>query len=70
MSHLNVSYTFKLRGFKEITVGGTIYNLLDTMYETNGYSQSYLSATNEIMSDPRFYPMAGRNFMVNLSLKF
>ena len=70
VSHLNASYTFKLRGFKEITVGGTVYNLLDTMYETNGYSQSYLSATNEIKSDPRFYPMAGRNFMVNLSLKF
>lgn len=70
VSHLNANYTFKLRGVKEITVGATVYNLFNEEYETNGYSLTYVASDGKIQSDPRFYPMAGRNFLVNLALKF
>lgn len=70
VAHLNASYTFKFRGVKEITVGGTVYNLLNHMYETNGYSSSYVGDMGEVKHDPRFYPMAGRNFLVHLAVKF
>ena len=70
VSHLNASYTFALRRCKEITIGGTIYNLFNAMYETNGYSVTSLDANNKVTSYSMYYPMAGRNFMVNLTLKF
>lgn len=70
VSHLNASYTFALRRCKEITIGGTIYNLFNAMYETNGYSVTSLDKNNKVTSYSMYYPMAGRNFMVNLTLKF
>ena len=70
VSHLNASYTFALRRCKEIPIGGTIYNLFNAMYETNGYSVTSLDANNKVTSYSMYYPMAGRNFMVNLTLKF
>ena len=70
VSHLNASYTFALRRCKEITIGGTIYNLFNAMYETNGYSVTSLDANDKVTSYSMYYPMAGRNFMVNLTLKF
>lgn len=36
VSDLDLSYTFRLRGMKSITVGCTIYNLFNHEYETNG----------------------------------
>ncbi|RRD80200.1 TonB-dependent receptor [Alloprevotella sp. OH1205_COT-284] len=72
VSHLNASYTFCFRGVKEMTVGATVYNLFNEKYETNGYSQTYMAdpATRTLGSDPRFYPMAGTNFLVNIGVKF
>ena len=40
------------------------------MYETNGYSVTSLDKNNKVTSYSMYYPMAGRNFMVNLTLKF
>lgn len=70
VSHLSAAYAFRLRGVKEITVGATVYNLFNAKYETNGYSQSYVTGKGDIANDPRFYPMAGTNFLVNVGLKF
>lgn len=65
------SYTFSLKGVKEITVGATVYNLFNAKYEANGYSQTvYDSATGKFLNDPRFYPMAGTNFLANVTIKF
>ena len=33
---LDLSYTFKLRGLKSITIGATVYNLFGEKYESNG----------------------------------
>lgn len=33
---LDLSYTFKMRGVKSITIGATIYNLFSKKYESNG----------------------------------
>ena len=77
VSHLHLSYTFGLPGIKSITVGATIYNLFNTMYETNGYSQTCAlyeggdkSGKMTLYSDPRFYPMAGTNVLGKIALKF
>lgn len=74
VNHLHAGYTFKLRGFKSINIGATVYNLFNEKYETNGYSQSAAvykaDGTYSISNDPRFYPMAGTNVLVNVTLKF
>ena len=80
VSHLHASYTFKLRMMKSITVGSSIYNLFNEKYETNGYSQTAAVYTTDaegnktgnpqIVNDPRFYPMAGINVLMNVTLRF
>ena len=77
VNHLSLAYSFKLPSVKQITVGATIYNLFNTRYETNGYSQN--AAVYEggdknqkavISYDPRFYPMAGTNVLAHITVRF
>lgn len=79
VNHLSAAYTFKLKSLKSVTLGATVYNLFNSKYETNGYSQTaYIYQTDEngktgegkLSNDPRFYPMAGTNVLFNVSLKF
>ena len=71
VSHLSASYDFKIKGLKGLTLGATVYNLFNAKYETNGYSQTSIdSATGNLVSNPRFYPMAGTNVLVNVGIKF
>lgn len=70
VAHLSAAYAFQLKNTKEISVGATIYNLFNARYETNGYSQSYMDVKGTIHNDPRFYPMAGCNFLINVGVKF
>ncbi|MDR0972796.1 MAG: TonB-dependent receptor [Prevotellaceae bacterium] len=53
---LHADYTFR-----HVTVGATVYNLLNEMYETNGYVAD---------GTPYFYPMAGANVLFNLTVSF
>jgi len=77
VNNLDLAYTFKLPHLRSVTVGATIYNLLDEKYETNGYSQTCAlypggskDAQYNLYSDPRFYPMAGINALGHITLKF
>ena len=77
VNHLSASYSFKTRYIKGITIGATVYNLFNTKYETNGYSQSVALYENGdktkpyvIKHDPRFYPMAGTNILAHITFRF
>lgn len=77
VSHLSASYSFKTRHTKGIIIGATVYNLFDTKYETNGYSQSVALYENGDKTkpyvtkhDPRFYPMAGTNILAHITFRF
>ena len=77
ISNLELAYTFKLRHAKSITAGVTIYNLFNATYETNGYSMTsalYKNADKSqpytLVSDPRFYPMAGTNVLGHITFRF
>ena len=77
ISNLGLSYSFKLPHIKKITAGVTIYNLFNKMYENNGYSQTVAvykdgdkSNPLTLVSDPRFYPMAGTNVLAHLTFRF
>lgn len=77
VNNLDLAYTFKLPHLRSVTVGATIYNLLDEKYETNGYSQTCAlypggskDAQYNLYSDPCFYPMAGINALGHVTLRF
>ncbi len=77
VSHLDLSYTFKLPHVKAVKVGCTVYNLFNAKYETNGCSQTAAlyaggdkSNPVQLSSDPRFYPMAGTNVLAHVTFTF
>ncbi len=71
VSHLTLGYTFRPSFVREVGLTATVYNLFNEKYETNGYSMTAMDKTSgKLTSDPRFYPMAGTNFLVQLSVKF
>ena len=76
VNDLNVSYEFKPKSvFKSILVNGLINNIFDYKYISNGYFYTY----DDDYSNPPaittiegagYYPQAGINFLVGLTLKF
>ena len=62
VNDLNVGYTFKPKTiFKEIVLTGLVNNFLDKQYVSNGYMYDIY---------PYYYPQAGINYLVGLTLKF
>ena len=61
INDLRFSYSFRLKGVKDITTSFLINNVLDEKYSSNGYVYD---------RTPYYYPQAGRNFMAMLSLGF
>lgn len=77
VNNLHLAYTFKLPHIRSITAGVSVYNLFNEKYENNGYSQTCALYKNgdkknamQLLSDPRFYPMAGTNALAHITLRF
>lgn len=74
VNNLSLNYTFSTKTLKNVSIGATIYNILNEKYETNGYAMTSASkdANGKYIrkSDPRFYPMAGTNIMTNINIRF
>lgn len=67
ISNLRISYTIKNAGFKEIVIGGMINNIFNERYANNGYTWGYVSGGNRVIEN-FYFPQAGRNFMLRLTL--
>ena len=67
-TNLNVAYSFKKWGFEAITFGVQVNNLFNEQYENNGYTWGYISGGKRI-TENYYYPQAGRNFMIRLTLE-
>lgn len=62
VNDLNVSYEIKPKSvFKSIMITGLVNNILDKKYVSNGYMWDVY---------PYYYPQAGTNFLIGLTLKF
>jgi iron complex outermembrane recepter protein len=62
VNDLNVSYEFKPKSiFKTLTINGLVNNIFDKQYVSNGYMYDIY---------PYYYPQAGINFLLGLTLKF
>lgn len=64
---LNTS--FRPSFLKELNVGLLVNNLFNVAYESNGYTFGYGYA-GEVSYFNYYYPQAGRNFLLNLSVTF
>lgn len=71
---LRGSYTFKRKDkkaccLKEISITAMVNNLWSRKYEPNGYTFSYIAGGSTV-TENYYFPMAGRNFMAGVNIKF
>ncbi len=66
---IRVRYSWKFTFMKEISFSALINNVLDEEYESNGYTYGYLGG-DDAYRENFYYPQAGRNYMVMVTLKF
>lgn len=79
ISHLHLGYTWVTNAQKgqKVTIGASIYNLLNKQYEAYAYSGAGLNNYNatantyEVVSNYYgAFPMAGTNFLINFGFRF
>ena len=63
------SYLIRFKHIKEVNFTFQLNNVLNRMYETNGYTFGYIYG-NQRITENYLYPMAGRNFMAGINIKF
>jgi iron complex outermembrane receptor protein len=66
-SNIGINYSFVKFGMSEIKVGVLVNNIFDKQYVNNGYTWGYANS-GERQDENFYYPQAGRNFLVRLSL--
>lgn len=73
-SDFRISYSAQPRFFKGLELNLLINNIFNEMYEPNGYTFSYFvpgeTSGRELVTENFYYPQAGTNFLLGLSLKF
>lgn len=73
-SDFRISYSAQPRFFKGLELNLLINNIFNEMYEPNGYTFSYFvpgeTSGRELVIENFYYPQAGTNFLLGLSLKF
>lgn len=77
-TNIDLSYTFKLKGLKSVTIGCTVYNVFSAEYDNNGWAAPYftkdssgkLVCTSYDEYEAGFAPSAPINAMAHLSLEF
>lgn len=76
VNDLNVSYEIKPKKvFKSIVVSALVNNIFDLKYESNGFFYTYdikdpVTSAIRTFDVPGYYPQAGINCLVGLTLKF
>jgi len=63
-----LSYILFPKRMKEISFNILANNILNTMYSSNGYTYSYI--VGETITENFYYPQAGTNFLVGMTVKF
>jgi len=66
---LRAIYTIKGKTLKEVNFSFLVNNIFNTLYESNGYSYSYIYEKQTI-TENYYYPQAGTNVLMGVNLKF
>ena len=74
VNNLRLSYTFKFKGVKSLTVGTTIYNIFNEEYENNGYAGSGYytdeNGTRQRYNYAGYAAQAGINALGHVNIEF
>ena len=66
---IRLIYSIKPKFAQEIAFTLLFNNVLNELYESNGYTYSYISE-GKVLADNAYYPQAGRNFLAGIRLRF
>ncbi|GAB3540043.1 TonB-dependent receptor [Spirosoma fluminis] len=66
---IRLIYSLKPRFAQEIAFTILFNNVLNELYESNGYTYAYISE-GRVTADNGFYPQAGRNFLAGVRVRF
>lgn len=66
---LQARYSIPAKILKQATLVLQVNNAFNDLYEPNGYTFSYFYG-GELITENYYYPMAGRNFIIGLNLRF
>ncbi|MGL1886878.1 MAG: TonB-dependent receptor [Reichenbachiella sp.] len=69
INDVRLSYDFAALGMKNIGINLLVNNIFNVEYESNGYTWGYLW-DGYLYQQNNYYPQAGTNFLLGLSLKF
>ena len=69
INDFRLSYNPTINAFKNFGVSLMVNNILDVEYESNGYTYGYVGG-GETIRQNYYYPQAGRNYLMMLSMKF
>jgi iron complex outermembrane recepter protein len=69
VNDLRFQYNIKTGFTKNLLLVAQLNNVLNRQYESNGYTYSYVY-DQALVRENFYYPMAGRNFMLALNIKF
>ena len=67
---IRLSYDFAVGDVKNIGVSLLVNNVLNEEYSSNGYTWGYYYGNDQLYQQNNYYPQAGRNFLLALSLRF
>lgn len=66
---IRIRYSIKTRPFKELGLNLMLNNILNTKYVSNGYSFSYVES-GRMNTFNYYFPQAGFNFLLGVTMKF
>ncbi|MCB0699616.1 MAG: TonB-dependent receptor [Chitinophagales bacterium] len=69
LNDIRVRYSIKTKHFKELGLNLMLNNILDKKYASNGYTFSYVYG-GQANTFNYYYPQAGFNWMLGLTMKF
>ncbi|WP_462252923.1 TonB-dependent receptor [Ekhidna sp.] len=67
---IRIAYDFSFGDVKNLGISLLVNNVLDEEYSSNGYTWGYYYGDDQLYQQNNYYPQAGRNFLVGLSLRF
>lgn len=70
VNDLRINYSFETNLIKEVSINLLVNNILNTEYESNGYTFGYFGGQSFEVRENYFYPQAGTNFLLSLGLSF
>lgn len=69
-SNLRIGYEWDPSFLGRVKFNGIIYNVLNAMYSSNGYTYSYINDDFSVVTENFLYPQAGIHFMLGMNIEF